>query len=132
MAYTTPKFPLKANLWHLGSSETQPIPPTRPPDFTDVPCQVAQPLRMLVPDNAISLSHRPAPAIVIRFPPATLLCDGWLNTATPARTYGDICEVPEGSGVFYGCQMSVTVGRGFPNEHVRGFFIRLSESSGIE
>lgn len=132
MPYTLPRFPLLSNIWHLGDTETQTIPPGRAPDFVNVRCQLAQPLREVTPDNAVGLTHRPPPAVIIRFPSSTQLSDGYLNTASPARVYGDIVEVPAGSGVFYGCQMSVTVGRGFANEHVRGLFIRLSKSTGIE
>lgn len=132
MPYTQPVFPLRCNIWNLAPSETQPIPPSRAADLTGIPAQLAQPLRMLTPDNAISLSHRPPPAVIIRCPSGTTICDGWLSTATPARVYGAIIEIPAGSGVFYGAQMELTVGRGFPNEHVRAVCIRLSQSTGDE
>jgi hypothetical protein len=130
--FPTPTFPLTCNIWHTADNATPTIPPITPPDVANCPAQTAQPLGLILWTFAPNVSANPYGAIIIRLPKGTQVRDGLYNTAGSARGYGDVVEVPESSGCFYGVTFKMTVGRGYPNEHVRCFAVRLTKGSYLD
>ena len=132
MSYTVPTFPLLCDIWNLGVGETGSWPMPRGPDHTDIKCQLAQPLGLFLSQTFLNVTNAPTEVVIIRLPTGTQVNDGQHNTSASARGWGDIIELPPGSGTIYGVVWKATLGKGYPNEHIRCICYRLRFATGDE
>lgn len=127
MAFKEQSFPITCNIWNYNHNDFVEAPPPGPASQEDIPCQLSQPLALIVPPfPALPAGGRPAPLVFIKLPTGTPAGDGWVDNAVSARAYRDLIEVPADSGNFYGVLSRCTVGQGYINEHVRCLCLRLT------
>jgi hypothetical protein len=107
MAFQVPSMPLLANQW-LRYGSTTSLPPGRPADVANIPCQLYVPR-----------SSPPAPTLPNTSGVAFLLVPKGTDIRGSAAggQLPDLLEVPAGSGRFYTVRWVDDRSKGFPNEY---------------
>lgn len=126
--YQYPQMPLRMNVWYTVTN----LPPTGPPDLTDVPCSLSptKPSEFLQADGSGTGQY--LIAHIIRTATNVNYADNHYAPAEPVGERMTVFEVPAGSGHYYMAAFAHVIGAGFANEHHRIFVSRYATGYAVD